>query len=86
MISSYPLYEAIELTTNSGAEVPKETMVNPIIKSDTLYFLASADAPSTNQLAPNINAVNPAIIKTDKITMYYSCALRFVNELCKSTQ
>ena len=80
IISAYPLYDAKEFTTSSGAEVPKETMVNPIIKSDTLYFLASADAPSTHQLAPNINAVNPAIIKTDKIIMYYVCALNFVKQ------
>lgn len=86
MISSYPLYEAIELTTNSGAEVPKETMVNPIIKSDTLYFLASADAPSTNQLAPNINAVKPVIIKIDKTIIYLVCTFNFVKQLCKSTQ
>ena len=78
IISEYPLYDAKEFTTSSGAEVPNETIVSPIIRSDTYYFLARAEAPSTSQLAPNINAANPAIIKIDKITMYYVCALSFV--------
>ncbi len=71
IISEYPLYEANEFTTNSGADVPKETIVSPIIKSDTLYFLARADAPSTNQFAPNISATNPAIINIDNIYIYF---------------
>ena len=86
IISEYPLIEATELTTSSGAEVPKETIVNPIIRSETLYFFANADEPSTNQFAPNINAVKPAIIKTIKITMYYRCVLMHVNLFSKSTQ
>jgi hypothetical protein len=44
--------EATTLTTNSGAEVPKATMVSPMAKSDILYFFAKAEAPSTNQFAP----------------------------------
>lgn len=37
-MSESPLNEATELTTNSGAEVPNATIVNPITKSDTLFF------------------------------------------------
>lgn len=69
----------MEFTTNSGADVPKETMVNPMIRSDTLYFLARADAPSTSQLAPKINAVKPAIINTERIIIYYGFALSHLN-------
>ena len=65
------MIEATELTTNSGADVPNDTIVKPIIKSETLYFFAKADEPSTSQFAPNIKAVNPATIKTIKTIMYY---------------
>ena len=65
-ISDRPFTEATEFTTNSGAEVPKATIVNPMIKSGILCFLAKDEAPSTSQLAPNIKPKNPAIIKKEE--------------------
>jgi len=62
------------LTTNSGAEVPKATMVNPMTRSDTLYFLAKAAAPSTSQLAPTMRATKPIIMSisdTNIVTLHY---------------
>lgn len=59
MMSEYPFTDAIIFTTNSGAEVPNATIVKPITKSDTLYFLANAEAPSTSQFAPKIRETNP---------------------------
>jgi len=58
--------EATVFTTSSGADVPNETMVSPITKSETLCFFASAEAPVTSQSAPLMSSTNPAtMIKTD---------------------
>ena len=38
--TSTPELVATKFTTSSGVEVPKATIVNPIIKSDTRNFLA----------------------------------------------
>ncbi|SRR5690554_2927776 len=54
-----PLVLDTTLTTNSGAEVPKATMVSPITNSDTLNFLAKAEAPLTRKSAPLINKAKP---------------------------
>ena len=43
----------------SGAEVPKATMVSPIINGDTPRFRAKAEAPNTNLSAPQISPINP---------------------------
>lgn len=64
-MSENPCTEAIVLTTNSGAEVPNATIVKPMTRSDTLYFLAKAEAPLTSQFAPRIKEINPAT--TNKI-------------------
>ena len=58
-ISLLPFKAAEILTTNSGNEVPKATMVKPIIKSDTFKRRAITEAPSTNLSAPKIRATNP---------------------------
>ena len=52
-MSFNPLKAALMVTRNSGAEVPRATMVSPITSSDTLNFLAMAEAESTIQSAPN---------------------------------
>lgn len=65
-ISESPLNEATELTTSSGAEVPKATMVKPITKLEILFFFAKDEAPPTSQFAPKIKLVNPIIIKTNE--------------------
>ncbi len=58
-ISLEPQRAAKVLTANSGALVPKATMVSPIISPGTLKFLAREELPSTNQSAPFIKAANP---------------------------
>ena len=60
-MSGYPPDAATEFTTSSGAEVPKATMVSPMAKSETLYFFARTEAPSTNQSAPLTNRSRPRI-------------------------
>lgn len=55
---------ATRLTTNSGAEVPKATMVKPMIKSDTFNLFAKPAEPSTKKFAPAISRANPTIINT----------------------
>ena len=59
----FPPKTAIKLTMSSGADVPKATIVSPIIKDDTPYFLAKAEEPSTNQSAPLIKIAMPKIRK-----------------------
>lgn len=61
--SALPLKLAIMFTINSGAEVPKDTMVRPITKSLILNFCAMAVLPSTSQSAPLISKRKPPIIK-----------------------
>ena len=61
--------EAIELTTNSGADVPKATIVNPIAKSEILFFFAREEAPLTIQSAPFIKNRKPTIINMLEITI-----------------
>ena len=47
VISELSLILAITFTINSGADVPKETMVRPMTSSETENLIANADAPST---------------------------------------
>ena len=70
IMSEYPLKDATELTTNSGAEVPNETIVKPMTKSDILFFFAKDEDPFTNQLAPNIKQANPTKIKREEIIIF----------------
>ena len=58
-ISELPLKLARILITSSGAEVPKETIVRPMTKSEILNFLAIDEAPSTSRSAPLIRITNP---------------------------
>ena len=46
-------------TASSGADVPKATIVSPIIIFGILKFCAIEDAPSTNKSAPFISSINP---------------------------
>ena len=47
-----PLKEERKLMTNSGAEVPKATMVSPITRLEMLKRLATEAAPSVKAFAP----------------------------------
>src|SRR5574344_1975510 len=51
-ISELSSREEKMFTTNSGADVPKATIVKPIIISETRKRLATDEAPSTKILAP----------------------------------
>ena len=46
-------------TTSSGEEVPNATIVSPITRLEIFFFLATAEAPLTSQLAPKIKGINP---------------------------
>jgi hypothetical protein len=48
-------------TTNSGADVPKATIVRPITKSEILRRLAKPDAPLMSQSAEIVNKAKPMI-------------------------
>ena len=50
---------ACMFTANSGALVPKATTVRPIANSETPYFLARFEAPSTKKSAPLITRPKP---------------------------
>jgi hypothetical protein len=60
-ISWCPSRLPITLTTSSGVEVPKATIVKPMAKSETLNFLARAVAPSTSQSAPLMRRMSPSV-------------------------
>ena len=61
-----PLPASIDFidTANSGALVPKATIVSPIKTLDTLKLFAKEEAPSTKISAPFIKIINPIIIKS----------------------
>jgi hypothetical protein len=63
-ISEEPLEAAITFTTNSGAEVPKATTVNPIMILGIPKLVAKPDAASTSLSAPKINRTSPVINKS----------------------
>jgi hypothetical protein len=46
-------------TINSGADVPKATIVSPITKGEIPNFFALEEAPSTKRSAPLIRKINP---------------------------
>ena len=69
-ISALPLMDDNKLMTNSGADVPKATMVKPITKSEIRNFFATAAEPSVNALAPIRISANPPI-KQIKSNMYF---------------
>ena len=48
------------LTIISGNEVPKATMVRPMIRGDSLARMPTLVAPLTSQFAPKIRATKPA--------------------------
>ena len=62
-MSPLPLSNDFTLTANSGALVPKATMVRPIRILDTLKFSAIPLAPSTKKSAPFISTTKPIINK-----------------------
>ena len=59
-IPELPLIAEIILTSNSGADVPKATIVIPITSGDMRYLRARATPPSTSQSPPKKSIANPA--------------------------
>ena len=67
-MSVLPLISDEKETANSGAPVPKATIVRPMRSLLTLKLEATDEAPSTNQSAPLISKMKPMIsIKTCSI-------------------
>ena len=69
-MSFAPLKDAKTLTTNSGAEVPKATIVSPMTNSEILNRFAREEEPVTNQSAPLISKTKPT---TNKRILIYIC-------------
>ncbi len=57
-----PCEAATAETTISGAEVPKPTMVRPIISGETPKLRAVAAAPATKRSAPQTRSTKPTIM------------------------
>ena len=64
-MSLLPFMAAVILTANSGALVPKATMVSPITNAGILSFFATDEAPSTKKSAPLIKLQMKALIARD---------------------
>ena len=60
-ISDDPSVAATMFTTNSGAEVPKATIVKPMTRSEILSRLAKPDAPLMSQSAESVSKAKPMI-------------------------
>ena len=69
--SGEPLRADITLTVNSGAEVPKATIVSPITKGEILSLAASDEAPRTKPSAPPIKMTKPTTTARVSISFYY---------------
>ena len=63
-ISPFPDINDLTLTANSGALVPKATIVNPINILEILKLPAILEAPSTNISAPLIKIIKPTTNNT----------------------
>ena len=59
-ISELPLTLETRLTSSSGVEVPKDTMVNPITRSDNPNFFPKEIEPRTKKSAPLIRITKPS--------------------------
>ena len=60
-ISVFPFMLANILTINSGADVPKATMVRPITMFEIFNFFATDADPLTNKSAPFISIKKPTM-------------------------
>ena len=66
-----PCIAEVMLTTSSGADVPKATIVRPMTKSDILKRFARAEAPSVKAFAPYKIRTSPPI--NNKIFIMSRC-------------
>ena len=65
--SALPLRDDRKLITNSGADVPKATMVSPIKLSLQPNFFAIKVAEFTTKRLPKITKPNPITVNASKI-------------------
>lgn len=80
-IPNDPLRAATRLTSNSGVEVAKATMVRPTITGLTANMMAVDAAPSTSSVDPIPSRANPRISIIACVNNYISSIL--VVNLCK---
>ena len=68
-----PLMHENTLTIISGNDVPKATIVNPMMSGDNLALTPIEVAPFTSQLAPRIRATKPTISRNNgsNAVIYY---------------
>ena len=59
--AALPLMQEKMLIIISGNDVPKATIVNPIMSGDSFALMPTLVAPFTSQLAPKIRATKPRI-------------------------
>jgi hypothetical protein len=62
-ISLLPFIAAVKLTTSSGSDVPKATIVRPMIRVETPNFFAMEEAPRTRMSAPQTRIKKPTTIR-----------------------
>ena len=62
MYKRQPCSDAVAEVNISGAEVPKATIVSPMISGETPRLRAVVDAPSTNLSALQMRPANPKTI------------------------
>jgi hypothetical protein len=79
---SAPLFEANRLTINSGAEVPKATIVRPIIIGLICIVIAMLDEPSTSHSEPKYRRNKPMhkkkmlkIIESQSLFLLFICSI-----------
>jgi len=60
-----PCQEAMAETRISGAEVPRPTIVSPIIRGETFRLNARALAPVTKRSALQVSRTNPPAIASN---------------------
>lgn len=71
-ISENPLRAACKLTSNSGAEVAKETTVNPITILDMLNLKDKATAALTRNSPPTTSKARPTRINKMLIIFFWA--------------
>ena len=73
--SVYPWNALINPTTNSGNDVPIDTIVKPITKSDTFKALARSFAPFMSHSEPKYKPKDPIIRKNrlENISIVHLC-------------
>ena len=72
-MSELPAMAPVRLTTSSGQEVPKPTMVSPMTNSLIFSFLAIDEAPSTRKSAPKTMRSRPAASTNRSVNIIPIC-------------